>query len=169
MRIKYFGTKVLIVLTTMLATPVVWAALAWPEWSSASPADDVAIDQPAPQELEIAVRPVIHRVVVVPRYVEVQATPSISQVQPAVSAPLPAAPASVPTPPPTSIPQAAVLPSPSRPETVQQPQAQAPASGSNGGNSNPAPASGGSSSSSSHSSAPAPSAPATSNSRTRGS
>lgn len=165
MRIKYFGTKVLIVLTTMLATPVVWAALAWPEWSSASPAEDVvAIEQPAPQELEVAIRPVIHRVVVVPRYVEVEATPSISQIQPAVSAPPPATPASVPTaPPPTSIPQAAILPSPSPPEPAQQ-QAQAPASGSNGGHSNPAPASGSSSSSSSNSSAPAPS-----NSRTRGS
>jgi hypothetical protein len=173
MRIKYLGTKAVIVLVTTLTTPIVWAALAWPEWSSASPVaeneDVITIGEPAPQGPQVLIQQVIHRVVVVPRYIEVEATPSIAQTQPQANASAPATtPTSAPTAAPTSIPQVVAPPSPARPGPVQQPAASGNSSGNNGsssssntsatsGSSNPPADTGGST------------APPPSNSKTKGS
>jgi hypothetical protein len=78
MRIKYLGAKVAVILVTVLATPVVWAALAWPEWQSAAPPDfsaetAEAVELAPTQEAPAAVPQVIRQVIVVPRYVVVEA------------------------------------------------------------------------------------------------
>jgi hypothetical protein len=100
MRIKYLGAKVAVVLVTVLATPVVWAALAWPEWQSAAPPDFSAETaeavEPAPtQEAPAAVPQVIRQVIVVPRYVVVEA-PAASSSPPSPAGTAPPLPTAVP-------------------------------------------------------------------------
>jgi hypothetical protein len=162
MRIKYLGAKALIVLTTTLATPVVWAALAWPEWSSASPADEAAIEQPAPPEAGVLIQRVVHEVVVLPNYVYIEATPASVVSQAPASAPAPVnTPAPAPTAPPATPTQVAVLPSPTRPVPALVPQTVA----SSGGSGN----TGSTSTTSSSSSSSSSSGPQPSKSKTRGS
>lgn len=168
MRIKYLGAKILLVFATVVATPIVWAALAWPEWSAASPADEGVIEvasamDVANAEPPVLIQPIIHhRIVVVPRYVEVEATQQAVQSQPVTaSAAPPAAPSPVPTLPPTAEPPQAAMPAQPRTDPWAQQQQQTASTGSAGTGTT-----GGASSSSSNQSTS--SAPA-SNSRTRGS
>jgi hypothetical protein len=165
MRIKYLGTKVVLVFLTLLATPVVWASLAWPEWSAASPAveDFVAVDgvAAAPQpEPVIQVQQVIHRIIVVPRYIEIEATPSAGRPLFSSSPPPASTPASAPAPGPTVI-MEAVDPSSQRQAQVQAPQ-QTVSSGSSGPDGGGASSSSAGSSTSSSSSSPATSSGAAS-------
>jgi uncharacterized membrane protein YgcG len=191
MRIKYLSTKVFLVLITVIATPIVWAALAWPEWSAASPAEDNVVEAVSATDVSNVQAPsevtpvVIHQVVVIPRYVEVEVSPAAGQPVTARSAPKqPAAPA--PAPPSSSTPTQAVLPAAPKSDPVIQPQTAA-AGGSNGGStgsSSPAPpppasnqnsnsssgsSSGSSSSSSSSSTSSSSSSSSSSNSTTKGS
>jgi hypothetical protein len=193
MRIKYLGTKLFLVLVTVIATPIVWAALAWPEWSAASPVEDNVIEVASETDASnveppVQVQQIIHRVVVVPRYVEVEASPAADQKQPATAS---SAPASAPTQPsapapalpPTSVPAQAVVPAAPKSDPVIQPQTAATGGSSGGstGSSSPAPpppasnqsASSGSSSnsgsSSSSSSGSSSTSSSSSNSTTKGS
>lgn len=142
MRIKYFGAKAALVFVTVVATPVVWAALAWPEWTAASPADDAVIEavgsiQPAAVESPALVQPVIRRrIVVVSRYVYLEATPAPANPGPVLTAPLPAsAPASMPTPAPAVVIEATIPASQQRQDPVaQQPPQTASSGGSSSGN-----------------------------------
>lgn len=65
MKVKYLGLKVGTILATMAATPVLWAALAYPEWqaNSAAVAGDAAAPNAAPEAPA-------RQVVIVPRYVD---------------------------------------------------------------------------------------------------
>jgi hypothetical protein len=173
MRIKYFGAKVVLVFVTVVATPVVWAALAWPEWSAASPTDDAVIEvassiEPASVESPVLVQPVIRRrIVVVPRYVYVEATPAPMQPGPVLTAPPPAnSPAPLPTPAPAVVIEATIPASQQRQDPVAQQPQQTAAGGSSSGN-------GGASTSTNNSSAGANQSTSTgggsSSSRTKGS
>ncbi len=84
-RTKYLVAKFMAVVKTVAPRPMVWAALAWPQWSAfniLSPAalvqetpipEEVAVkaasDQVAPQVQEQEVQTVIQRIVVLPPYV----------------------------------------------------------------------------------------------------
>ena len=74
MKIKYLGLKVVIVLTTIMATPLVWAALAYPEWQAnagtAAESGQVAAEPPP-----VAAPPVERRIIIVPRLVYTQSAP----------------------------------------------------------------------------------------------
>jgi hypothetical protein len=145
MRIKYLGTKLILILATLFATPVVWAALAWPEWEAAGSAPDeaavpVATVSAAPDvQPGVLIQPVIQRVIVVPRYIEVQATLGPGQ----VAAAPPAAPAGTSLPLPTQAPvvvtpPVAVAGQRQDPPPPQQQQQTSSSGGSGGGGDAPA-------------------------------
>jgi hypothetical protein len=136
MRIKYLGTKLLLVLGTFLATPVVWAALAWPQWSSASPSVDdfaeVETSAASASEPVVQVQQVIHRIIVVPRYVEIAAAPSTDQPHPAPAAPPASTPAPLPPPAQAAIVEAIVPANQQRQDTPARQQQQTVSSGASG-------------------------------------
>lgn len=67
MKVKYLGLKISIIATTIMATPLVWAALAYPEWQPASTGTtDATIAGPFPAPEQTRTR----RVVIVPRLVD---------------------------------------------------------------------------------------------------
>jgi hypothetical protein len=118
MRVKYLGTKLAVITLTVAATPVVWAALAWPQWSAASPADLIeapvvedVVPASAPREAAPEPEVIIRRVIVVPRLVQPDGSPVTTQTNP--NQPKPAGPpASVPA----AVP-AATQPATTRPST----------------------------------------------------
>lgn len=101
MRIKYLGAKIAIILLAIAATPVVWGALAWPEWSKPNEAawgeavtgadSQLSAVEVAAPEPTLAPQPtpeIIRRTVVIERpvYIDVVGTGSGG----GVSAPQPA-------------------------------------------------------------------------------
>lgn len=129
MRIKYFASKLLIINLAVVATPVVWAALAWPEWTSAGslPPPDQAAVQSVPVEPTATPTPepvVIRNVIIVQRYVEVTSGEG-APAQSAQSA-APTAPAKAPASAPTQAPTAATNPgadAATKPKAAQDPAA----------------------------------------------
>lgn len=72
MKIKYLRTKLLSIGLATAATPLVWAAIAAPEWSAAgdiAPLTPEAILESPVDEMVPAEPVVLHEVVVIPRYV----------------------------------------------------------------------------------------------------
>jgi hypothetical protein len=102
MKVKYLGLKVATVLATFAATPVVWAALAYPDWQGGDTgtAPDSPLDAPLPQMSPAQPR----QVVIVPRLVDARTGQPLAApdqaVQSPAAAPAPVAQPSVSSPPP---------------------------------------------------------------------
>jgi hypothetical protein len=77
MDIKYLGTKVAAIVLSVAAVPVVWGALAWPEWSAASEVAPSVVAAPPSNPMEpppTQPQPepvIIRRIIVERRYVYV--------------------------------------------------------------------------------------------------